>query len=105
MLNWNDTKAPSELLTQLLRVSHRAPTTAAPATAPANVKHERVTPTTASAVVLTRVVISNSSLIPCESLVNSTIETLLKSQTAKFPETVIVMNYTYERKVYFNCII
>lgn len=101
VFNQNDTNAPSGLLTQLLIVNGQAPTTTTPAPAPVTARHESVTPTTASAVVLTRLVISNSSLIPCESLVNSTIKALLTSRAAKLPDSVTVMNYTYERKVFF----
>ncbi|GAA6065479.1 uncharacterized threonine-rich GPI-anchored glycoprotein PJ4664.02-like isoform X1 [Tachysurus ichikawai] len=47
--------------------------------------------------ILTRLVISNSSPLPCESMVISAIQTLLNNQGITFPDNVTVMNYTYEK--------
>ncbi|MCI4375975.1 hypothetical protein PGIGA_G00182730 [Pangasianodon gigas] len=103
VFNGNDNKTPSGLLIQLLIINGQAPfTTTTPATTlPATLGkkpgHQCVTPTTASAVVQTRLVISNSSGIPCESLVNSVIRTLLNYRSATLPDSVTVTNYTYEK--------
>lgn len=100
VFNGNDFKAPSGLLAQLLIVNGQAPLTTT--LTPATVRGQQsVTPTTTSAVVLTRLIITNSSLIPCESLVNSTIKTLLDNQGSSLPGSVKMMSYTFESKAFF----
>ncbi|XP_047668281.1 uncharacterized threonine-rich GPI-anchored glycoprotein PJ4664.02-like isoform X13 [Tachysurus fulvidraco] len=123
VFNENDIKTPSGLLVPLLIINGHAPTTAPTTTAtttttptttatttptttattttttvPATISLHRQTPsTTTSAEILTRLVFSNSSPLPCESMVISAIQTLLKNQGITFPDKVIVMNYTYEK--------
>ncbi|KAK2852185.1 hypothetical protein Q7C36_007386 [Tachysurus vachellii] len=101
VFNGNDIKAPSELIIQLLIINGHAPTTTATTTTttvPATISlHQHAPSTTTSAEILTRLVISNSSPLPCESMVISAIQTLLNNQGITFPDNVIVMNYTYEK--------
>lgn len=103
VFNGNDIKEPSGLLIQLLIINGQAPTTTTTTTtAPATISlHQQAPSTTTSAEILTRLVISNSSPLPCESMVISAIQTLLNNQGITFPDNVTVMNYTYESKVFF----
>ncbi|KAG7333617.1 hypothetical protein KOW79_002024 [Hemibagrus wyckioides] len=97
VFNGNDIKAPSGLLVQLLVINGQQPTTTTTVAAKTVSAHQGIAPTFTSAEILTRLEISNSSFFPCESLVNSSIQTLINNHGIKFPDNVTLMNYNYQK--------
>lgn len=104
VFNGNDIKAPSGLLVQLLVINGQQPNTTTTTTTVAAKTvsaYQGIAPIFTSAEILTRLEISNSSFFPCESLVNSSIQTLINNHGITFPDNVTLMNYTYQSKVFF----